>query len=549
MPPHSWTIGSDASCDLIVNSSTVSGQHCRLTDDGGALTLSDLDSTNGTFVNGQRLRGSRTVSATDRITLGQTQTMPWPESLRPAGSPPRAVESSPQKTTQRTITLGRGSDNAVVLGETNVSTHHARLIIDADQIVLEDLGSTNGTSVGNVENKVTRSVVREGDTVFLGSTAYQVSDLIQRSKPILAKKSESPRHRERSVHLPIRNPIAWAAFGLGTLLVVPAGWFVMSLPDTEKQERASETSLADKAPAMVATADRRRESPAKQVAEEVPVERIETVLSPKEALAKALFVIVCADAQRKTPFRVGTGFAIDEQRVATSAAVIQAIEELERNGFPEVFLFSPATGEEIGIVSMTVHPRFAAANAVALEAQQEHDGLFDELELQPPTPEAFEAVKAQLVAARSRALEAIDQKTTYDVAIVKVNRRRSHWLPRSDSDGALRPNQKLSVVGYAFDVQDPYFERHASLDPDTMPSRASQWVRSTEGSAARMVAKADPRQGEYAYLGSPVLNSEGQVVGIYSRPTPPRDGGESSATPTFDAALLRRLRECLAALN
>jgi pSer/pThr/pTyr-binding forkhead associated (FHA) protein len=54
---------------------------------------------------------------------------------------------------QQIITLGRGADNTVVLSESNVSTHHARLIIDGDEIVVEDLGSTNGTSVAAVENK------------------------------------------------------------------------------------------------------------------------------------------------------------------------------------------------------------------------------------------------------------------------------------------------------------------------------------------------------------------------------------------------------------
>ena len=35
--------------------------------------IEDLHSTNGTFVNGQRLNGTRTLAQGDTITIGQTQ--------------------------------------------------------------------------------------------------------------------------------------------------------------------------------------------------------------------------------------------------------------------------------------------------------------------------------------------------------------------------------------------------------------------------------------------------------------------------------------------
>ncbi len=79
----------------------------------------------------------------------------------------------------KVITLGRASDNTIVLDGTNVSNHHARFVLSGDEIVLEDLGSTNGTSVSRVENKIVRTLVMNEDTVFFGSTAYEVSDLLK----------------------------------------------------------------------------------------------------------------------------------------------------------------------------------------------------------------------------------------------------------------------------------------------------------------------------------------------------------------------------------
>ena len=184
MSEKSWTIGSDSSCDLVVKNNTISGSHCGLTSDGSEWTLTVLDSTNGTYVNGERLVGSRSVKTMDKITLGQSQPLPWPSGVNPADFKPITGQptSKMKGRSQNIISIGRGTDNDVVLRDSNVSTNHARLIIDKDGICVEDLGSTNGTSIGNVENKISRGTVQRADTVFFGSTSCRVSELIDQSK-------------------------------------------------------------------------------------------------------------------------------------------------------------------------------------------------------------------------------------------------------------------------------------------------------------------------------------------------------------------------------
>ena len=58
--------------------------------------------------------------------------------------------------TTTVITLGRASDNKVVLNETNVSNHHARLVLDEDKMVLEDLG-VDQRDVGGASRAQNRS--------------------------------------------------------------------------------------------------------------------------------------------------------------------------------------------------------------------------------------------------------------------------------------------------------------------------------------------------------------------------------------------------------
>ena len=52
-------IGREAGSDVYINDVEVSRQHARLVSQFGDYNLEDLDSTNGTFVNGQRISAER----------------------------------------------------------------------------------------------------------------------------------------------------------------------------------------------------------------------------------------------------------------------------------------------------------------------------------------------------------------------------------------------------------------------------------------------------------------------------------------------------------
>lgn len=65
-------IGRDRNCDVVVVESTISRRHARLIWDGETLTLEDLGSSVGTFVNGERIE-SRTLQLGDRVRLGHAE--------------------------------------------------------------------------------------------------------------------------------------------------------------------------------------------------------------------------------------------------------------------------------------------------------------------------------------------------------------------------------------------------------------------------------------------------------------------------------------------
>jgi pSer/pThr/pTyr-binding forkhead associated (FHA) protein len=68
------TIGRSADCDVTVGwDSQVSGLHAELTETGGVWTIDDDGlSTNGTFVNGERVVRRRRLAGGDRIRVGRT---------------------------------------------------------------------------------------------------------------------------------------------------------------------------------------------------------------------------------------------------------------------------------------------------------------------------------------------------------------------------------------------------------------------------------------------------------------------------------------------
>lgn len=66
-------IGRSPKNDIVISDATVSGTHAQLIiGEGNIITLVDLNSTNGSFVNGQKIVGERILSQYDTVKLGES---------------------------------------------------------------------------------------------------------------------------------------------------------------------------------------------------------------------------------------------------------------------------------------------------------------------------------------------------------------------------------------------------------------------------------------------------------------------------------------------
>jgi predicted component of type VI protein secretion system len=101
-------IGRDVTNEIVVGDAEVSRQHARLTRTPGGYVLEDLGSTNGSFVNGERLMAPRVLNPGDLVAFGETVSLMFdalaPEAAAtvatPAGSPAtlepaRAAQAAP----------------------------------------------------------------------------------------------------------------------------------------------------------------------------------------------------------------------------------------------------------------------------------------------------------------------------------------------------------------------------------------------------------------------------------------------------------------------
>ena len=227
-PGSTYRIGRDPGADIVVSDARVSWQHAIVERQGNGWLLQDAGSTNGTFVNQQRVRqvvitgncavrlghpddgpllscslmGSPAGAAPAGQVRVQAATAMWPPAgpavdghatpppltpgfELPAAQPRQRVSGSDRSPsavlslpTQR-LRIGRATENDMVVADLSVSRFHAELRrTSRGGFEIVDLDSHNGTFLNG--QRITVAPVTETDLIGVGPATFQrVGDQLQ----------------------------------------------------------------------------------------------------------------------------------------------------------------------------------------------------------------------------------------------------------------------------------------------------------------------------------------------------------------------------------
>jgi ABC-type multidrug transport system ATPase subunit len=167
------SIGRKPDNDITLPPQYVSGYHGQVEKRGTLWHYTDLGSTNGTFVNGQRAQ-SADLRDGDILRIGDTEGNSVSLTFRAAGTAGTAAPAAgPIRMgatalgMQSSLVIGRDPQADVPLTAPVISWHHARLDRTPQGHVITDLNSTNGTFV-NGQRIARPHALQQADVVQIG---------------------------------------------------------------------------------------------------------------------------------------------------------------------------------------------------------------------------------------------------------------------------------------------------------------------------------------------------------------------------------------------
>ena len=177
--------------DLPLDDPDVSKKQCVIEVFGSEqVFLKDLDSTNGTFLNGKRIKRAQ-LALNDEIQVGSTKIkVQFGQSFRNE----KVKSDQPQSTNPilriKVVSgyglgkvfeaeagewiIGKGEAD-IVLPDPNLDDHHTKILVNDSIMRVEDLGGSLGTFVNG--KKIKRCAVDAGDALRLGKTTLKLESI------------------------------------------------------------------------------------------------------------------------------------------------------------------------------------------------------------------------------------------------------------------------------------------------------------------------------------------------------------------------------------
>ena len=226
-------VGRNPNSELVIDDDHISRQHARIELRHGELWLRDLESANGSFVNGERLTGGCLLLHGDEVAfdnysyqvIAQGGDLTPVRRVRAGGSEQAVLRPPPTITSDTTevavvadeteaevwraespsnrgfyllgvsdsvagqvftaefgrMVIGRDPSAQIRIDDPTVSARHAELDVRAEECILTNLMATNGTRVNNSE--VDSAYLKDGDSVRLGRVKLVFREVTELAAP------------------------------------------------------------------------------------------------------------------------------------------------------------------------------------------------------------------------------------------------------------------------------------------------------------------------------------------------------------------------------
>ena len=239
------TIGRDPTCEIHLDNRALSRKHAQLEKRGAAIWVRDLNSQNGTFVNGQKIAAPQALSGGDLLEVGRYQvTVEGVEEARP--DTPVLTLSGPEGKHRFAmvgdeIIIGRAPSCDIAIGHKSISRRHLRIAMEGDHFVAEDLGSQNGTRI-NGKKIAGPTAFQKGDKLQMSDFSIEVG-FLEASPP---QTSGGERREKGNKTMMIdRSELAKAAYVDGDFEKMKSGLARVAKNDDDRSRRNAKSNGLD----------------------------------------------------------------------------------------------------------------------------------------------------------------------------------------------------------------------------------------------------------------------------------------------------------------
>lgn len=209
-------IGTSSDCQIVLVAPGVALDHCEIEVSGDQVTARARDASVATVLNGRQITQDTKLKPGDLLLFGrigcrvvapERAAMPVAAAPAPVGAdddgrtrvrmalPKYMLRGVSGATFGRTfaltgtMTIGRQSDCEIPVPAEEISRHHARLQVTAAGVMVEDLGSANGTWIN--DKRVHTGLLNSGDELRLDTVRFLLLAPGAQVTPGNAKASEA----------------------------------------------------------------------------------------------------------------------------------------------------------------------------------------------------------------------------------------------------------------------------------------------------------------------------------------------------------------------